>query len=62
MRIQPKGKAVYQLKVTLLGTKPPIWRRFLVPSGISLADLDASIQSQSWVGRTATSTGSWLAA
>jgi hypothetical protein len=27
---------IYQLKVTLLETRPPIWRRLLVPAGLTL--------------------------
>jgi hypothetical protein len=28
---------IYQIKVTLLGTKPPIWRRLLFRSSLTLA-------------------------
>jgi hypothetical protein len=27
---------IYQIKVTLLGTSPPIWRRLLVPANLTL--------------------------
>jgi hypothetical protein len=37
-------KTVYQLKVTLYDSKPPIWRRILVPDDITLADLHEIIQ------------------
>lgn len=35
---------VYQLKISLKNSKPPIWRRVLVPSGITLDDLHWVIQ------------------
>ncbi len=37
-------KSVYQLKITLKGSKPPIWRRVLVPENITLYDLHEIIQ------------------
>lgn len=34
----------YQLKITVKGSKPPIWRRILVPDKISFHDLDDIIE------------------
>ena len=36
---------IYQIKVTLEDSKPPIWRRLLVRSGVSLAELHDIIQA-----------------
>ena len=42
---------IYQIKVTLLWTDPPIWRRLLVPSDITLADLAGVIETaMGWDG------------
>ena len=35
---------IYQIKVTLLGTRPPIWRRLLVPANLTLAQLHDVLQ------------------
>ena len=39
-----KPQEIYQIKVTLLGTDPPIWRRLLVPGNVNLYELHAIIQ------------------
>src|SRR5260370_18662758 len=36
---------IYQIKVTLLGTSPPIWRRLLVPAEVTLAQLHDVLQA-----------------
>jgi len=38
-------KEIYQIKITLNDTKPPIWRRFLVESNVKLPDLHKIIQT-----------------
>jgi hypothetical protein len=35
---------IYQIKVTLLGTDPPIWRRLLVPADLTLEQLHHVLQ------------------
>ena len=43
-----KGTAdvpIYQIKVTLEGSKPPIWRRILVPINITLGELHHILQA-----------------
>ena len=35
---------IYQIKVTLLGTSPPIWRRLLVPATLTLEQLHDVLQ------------------
>jgi len=42
--VQP-GDTVHQLKITLLEVDPPIWRRVLVPSPITLGDLNFILQA-----------------
>jgi hypothetical protein len=45
------SQGIYQIKVTLLGTKPPIWRRLLVPSSLTLAQLHDVLQTaMGWAG------------
>lgn len=34
----------YQLKITIKNSKPPLWRRVLIPDGITFRDLDDIIE------------------
>jgi hypothetical protein len=38
-------KSVFQLRIDLMGAKPPIWRRILIASNASLYDLHCAIQN-----------------
>src|SRR5439155_18341526 len=43
---QPETRVeVYAIKVTLLGTRPPVWRRILVAREITLRNLHRTLQS-----------------
>ncbi len=39
------ARDIYQLKVTIVGTKPPVWRRLLVPGSTSLLSLHGIVQA-----------------
>jgi hypothetical protein len=42
---------VHQLKITLKGVKPPVWRRLLVPSGYTLSEVhEALLTAMGWAG------------
>jgi hypothetical protein len=43
-RSEQESKQVYQIKVVLLETDPPIWRRFVVPSSVTLHRLHLILQ------------------
>jgi hypothetical protein len=39
------SQEIYQIKITLLGTSPPIWRRLLVPAELTLGQLHDVLQA-----------------
>jgi hypothetical protein len=41
---KPAARGPISLKITLRNIKPPIWRRILVPRGMTLGDLHVAIQ------------------
>ena len=41
----PAGAEILQIKVTLLGAKPPVWRRLLVPAGATFEQLHYILQT-----------------
>jgi hypothetical protein len=44
-RVGPQTVGSYQIKISLRDAKPPIWRRVLIPAGITLADLHHVVQA-----------------
>jgi len=42
--VKKKFDRVYQLKITLKGIRPPIWRRIQVPETYTFWDLHVAIQ------------------
>lgn len=44
MAIRKRDNEIYQFKITLQGSKPPIWRRFIVPGNYRFWDLHLAIQ------------------
>ncbi len=51
MPAQVKTNTIYQIKVTLKGSKPPIWRRIQVDSGTTLFKLHQVLQdAMDWSG------------
>ena len=43
-KLSPGQREVFQLKIVLEGSKPPIWRRLLIPADLKLPDLHGVIQ------------------
>jgi hypothetical protein len=41
---EPTAFPIYQFKVTLVGVKPPVWRRLIVPSSVTLKQLHNVLQ------------------
>jgi hypothetical protein len=45
IKMSKTNKPIYQIKVSLQGSKPPVWRRLLVSSDTSLSQLHQIIQT-----------------
>lgn len=45
MKMADMPKQIYQIKITLRDTHPPVWRRLLIPSGITFLELHDIIQA-----------------
>lgn len=43
--IEARSLAAYQLRLHLRGVSPPVWRRVVVPAGVTIEDLHAIIQT-----------------
>ncbi len=44
-------KSVHQLKITLRGVRPPVWRRIVVDSAVTLSDLAPKMEAaMGWLG------------
>jgi len=41
----PSPDRIYQIKIVRRGSKPPVWRRVLVPAGLTLAQLHHVLQA-----------------
>ncbi|MDD5036065.1 MAG: plasmid pRiA4b ORF-3 family protein [Methylococcaceae bacterium] len=51
MKTSRSALRIYQLKITLIGSKPPIWRRILVRSDVALPTFHFVLQaSMGWQG------------
>ncbi|WP_113700006.1 plasmid pRiA4b ORF-3 family protein [Nonomuraea lactucae] len=44
-RLLPGAPTIHRIKVTLVGSRPPIWRRLEVPSAITLRNLHGVLQA-----------------
>ncbi len=51
LKRSPRDSTGYQIKITLARSKPPIWRRVVVPAKINLEDLsDVILAVMGWAG------------
>lgn len=49
VKVSPPSSGIFQLRVELREVSPPVWRRLLVPSNISLAELHVTLnETMGW--------------